>query len=394
MDKYTILGIVMKIGIVTYWSSSDNYGQLLQCYALQRFLTIQGHDVFLIRYLPENKKNIWEKLRNFIYSKNKKKYLTLIYELYLEIWNRKKNKDRRFSEFREACIVSTKKIYRSIQDLRSNPPIADVYVCGSDQIWNNSLNDENAAGWYLDFGNVRKIAYAPSFGREVVPSEYEFLKKYLGKIDKIGVRESSGKKICDMLGIADSRVVVDPTLLLNGSQYEMLMNNYMMNGLGTKRYVFMYFLNVKRKEEIFWNQMNSFFKQHDLDVKYVNASGYVKARSILRNVKPLYLSIPEWLMYLKWANCVLTNSFHGVVFSLLFHKPFIAVLLENEYLSGNARIVDLLKNLNIEYLIYDKKEPFEKQMRFDLNWNEIDSKLAKMIEESKLFLLMSIEENG
>ena len=383
----------MKIGIITYWHSNDNYGQLLQCYALQRFLITQGHDVFLIRYLPENTTTIVEKIKNFVFSKNKKKYLTLIYEVYLDFLNRKKNISRKFSEFRETCIVSTEKVYRTIQELRLNSPVADVYICGSDQIWNNPLNDINTAGWYLDFGNAKKIAYAASFGRKVVPSEYAMLQKYLTKIDKIGVRESSGKKVCDALGFTESKVVVDPTFLLNASQYEMIMNNRTLSEVRTKRYVFMYFLNVKRKKEIFWEQMKFFFEQNGLDVEYVNASGYVKARSILGKIKPLYLSIPEWLMHLKCANCVMTNSFHGVVFSLLFHKPFFVIPLENEYLGGNARIVDLLNKLNLDYLIYDKKESFEKQMRYDLNWNEIDSKLTKMIEESKLFLQKSIEEN-
>ena len=157
----------MRIGIVTYWSSSDNYGQQLQCFALQKYLIGLGHDAYLIKYMPTSHIPLWRRIaRSVKYrllvsseQKEKDRNTKLISER-----NKLLNCRRGFKEFRDKYIKSTEIVYRNIKELRNNPPDADIYICGSDQVWNNSLKDPDTAGWFLDFGKptAKRVSYAAS----------------------------------------------------------------------------------------------------------------------------------------------------------------------------------------------------------------------------------------
>ena len=131
----------MRIGIVTFWQSGDNYGQQLQCWALQRYLKGIGHEPFLIRYLY--KEPLWRKCLKLMAK------TVLVYPLLrwwrhrevrrMEAVNRVKNKERRFEEFRKSHIYQTQRIYGSLKELRKDPPTADLYITGSDQVWHPVL---------------------------------------------------------------------------------------------------------------------------------------------------------------------------------------------------------------------------------------------------------------
>ena len=148
----------MRIGIVTFWQSDDNYGQQLQCWALQRYLKKLGHEPFLIRYLY--KESVWRKWLKIMVK------TALIYPLLgwwrhrevrrMEAVNRVKNKVRRFEEFRDNHINQTQRIYGTLKELRLDPPVADVYIGGSDQIWHPVLlRWKDSRAFWLDFGGDR-----------------------------------------------------------------------------------------------------------------------------------------------------------------------------------------------------------------------------------------------
>ena len=375
----------MRIGVITYYNSDDNYGQILQCFALQKYLEMCGHSVFLIKYAPEKKKSFTKRILDFFYEKEKKKYFFFVKELFFQKCNYKKNRIRKFDLFKKDNIIATTNVYRSIDELRLNPPVADVYICGSDQIWNNSLYDDNSAGWFLNFGNVpKRIAYAASFGRMLNESEFIILKNYLKEIDFVSVREFSAKKMCESQNIKDIRVVADPTLLLNKSIYFRLMDSNEKKE--TMPYVFLYALNVKNENDICWNQVYSFAKESNLKLKYVNASGFIAARTVVKRNKPLYLTIPEWLSSLLNSEYVITNSFHGVVFSVIFHKKFVVIPLKKNMQYGNMRIYDFLKLLNLENRIYDGNSLLQDMAKSNIDWNDVDHNLHQFIQDSKMFL--------
>ena len=381
----------MRIGIVTYWSSSDNYGQQLQCFALQKYLIGLGHDAYLIKYMPTSHIPLWRRIaRSIKYrllvsseQKEKDKKLKLICER-----NNLLNCRRGFKEFRDKYIKSTEIVYRNIKELRNNPPAADIYICGSDQVWNNSLKDPDTAGWFLDFGKptVKRVSYAASIGRDIDSSEINRFTKYLKNFNAISVREQKAYAICHQLGFDKSIIAIDPTLLLNSSAYDSIEIDSNGTDVAGKPYVFIYTLNIRTAEEIYWDDFQKIIAKNGLHIRSVSSSGYLPARELLPGVQNEQATIPEWLSLIKHSEYVITTSFHGVVFCLLYHKPFYAVLLNNEYSKGNDRIVSLLESLHLSNLIVSNSESL-KQINFEnIDWIDVDAMIALLRQKSTHFI--------
>ena len=381
----------MRIGIVTYWSSSDNYGQQLQCFALQKYLIGLGHDTYLIKYMPTSHIPLWRRIaRSIKYrllvsseQKEKDKKLKLICEK-----NNLLNCRRGFKEFRDKYIKSTEIVYRNIKELRNNPPAADIYICGSDQVWNNSLKDPDTAGWFLDFGKptVKRVSYAASIGRDIDSSEINRFTKYLMNFNAISVREQKAYALCHQLGFDKSIIAIDPTLLLNSSDYDLIELDSNGTNVAGKPYVFIYTLNIRIAEEIYWDVFQKIIAKNGLQIRSVSSSGYLPARELLPDVQNEQATIPEWLSLIKHSEYVITTSFHGVVFCLLYHKPFYAVLLQNEYSKGNDRIVSLLANVGLENRAIASTKDIEKAHIADICWEEIDEKIHQFRKKSIDFL--------
>lgn len=381
----------MRIGIVTYWSSSDNYGQQLQCFALQKYLIGLGHDAYLIKYMPTSHIPLWRRIaRSVKYrllvsseQKEKDRNTKLISEK-----NKLLNCRRGFKEFRDKYIKSTEIVYRNIKELRNNPPAADIYICGSDQVWNNSLSDPETAGWFLDFGKptVKRVSYAASIGRDIDSSEINRFTKYLKNFNAISVREQKAYALCHKLGFDKSIIAIDPTLLLNSSAYDSIEIDSDGTDVAGKPYVFIYTLNIRTAEEIYWDDFQKIIAKDGLQIRSVSSSGYLPARELLPGVQNEQATIPEWLSLIKHSEYVITTSFHGVVFCLLYHKPFYAVLLQNEYSKGNDRITSLLESLHLANLIVSNSESL-KQINFEnIDWIEVDAMIALLRQKSTHFI--------
>ena len=381
----------MRIGIVTYWSSSDNYGQQLQCFALQKYLIGLGHDAYLIKYMPTSHIPLWRRIaRSVKYrllvsseQKEKDRNTKLISER-----NKLLNCRRGFKEFRDKYIKSTEIVYRNIKELRNNPPDADIYICGSDQVWNNSLKDPDTAGWFLDFGKptAKRVSYAASIGRDIDSSEINRFTKYLMNFNAISVREQKAYALCHQLGFDKSIIAIDPTLLLNSSAYDSIEIDSNDIDVAGEPYVFIYTLNIRIAEEIYWDVFQKIIAKNGLQIRSVSSSGYLPARELLPDVQNEQATIPEWLSLIKHSEYVITTSFHGVVFCLLYHKPFYAVLLNNEYSKGNDRIISLLESLDLSFLIISNKESLT-QAGFDrIDWVEVDEKIVLLRKKSVHFI--------
>jgi hypothetical protein len=228
----------MKIGILTHWWSDDNYGQQLQCYALQKYLRNAGHEPFLIRYIPRDEKKkgslifrvskvISNPTKTFQFIKNKTK------RLFVDKKQKSNNIARNFEGFRTEYIMPSNIIYHSYNELKENPPLAGAYIVGSDQVWghnardiSNGLNKPNT--WFLNFGSKKtlKIAYAASWGAKEIPEQQaEAISPLLKKFFFVGVRELSGISICKQCGFEKSSWTPDPTLLFEAKDYYPLFNN-------------------------------------------------------------------------------------------------------------------------------------------------------------------------
>ncbi len=369
----------MRIGIITFYRSKDNYGQLLQCYALQRFLKKQSHSPYLILYCntpKESTKSVgrWNKFVDYIV--HFKTYVDLFFIQRKErFYNQTaQNEQRHFSDFINKYIDVSEQNYTD-DLLQQNPPLADAYICGSDQIWGGDF------AYYLNFAppTTKRIAYAASFGGvNSFSIEYEDeLRRLLGKFSMLGVREQSGVNTCLRLGAKHAMKVVDPTLLLEARDYDMLRTNVSPK----EKYIFVYLLGnpiaMKMKE------VYQFAKEKRMKVVYVASQGQYD------KYPKTWATIGDWIDYIANAECVITNSFHCTVFALHYSVPFVSVPLVGNYERMNTRINELLEVCNLSHRIYNGS--LKEVIQSSISFEDFKDYLKKESEQSSQLLLSSLE---
>lgn len=336
----------MKLGILTFWKTEDNYGQLLQCYALQTYLHSLGHETFLVRtmsgrdYNPTFKQQVMEKAR-IIYRLSPypfylmKRVISSAFYTFTHGKFRKRTVDLGFEQFRQEYLNCTK-VY-TLEELQNDPPDADAFVVGSDQIWNT-----NDGIYYLSWvrNERRKIAYAASFGGcDTLPDD-KTLAEWLKRFDYVSVREQSGVEICVNAGRKDAVCVADPTMLLSAADYLKIASKE----LPKDKYLFIYFLGTRTI--INWKEIYAFAKEKGLKIIYVASQGQED------KFNHIQASIHEWLSLIANAEYVITNSFHGTVFTLLFSKKFLTYPVTGVAIKMNDRITTLLNPLGLGDHIY------------------------------------------
>jgi hypothetical protein len=364
----------MKIGIMTLWQSDCNYGQQLQCYALQKYLENAGHDVFLIRYgLYKDyiyKKNRLLKIFNlfkvisYLYRKARKMRKTL----------RIKDDARNFESFRSQYIRQSEIYYASYSDLLNQPPQADIYITGSDQVWGyEAIQKKILHAYFLDFGgkDVKRISYAASFGKKALFSELiGEISPLLKSFNNISVREKSGVEICKTCGILDAEWACDPVLLISISEYRNLFES--IEQRIHEKYCFLYIAG--RGDGFSIKKYNRWAKTRGLKLIYVTGN------DAFNLYKKCYPSIPEWLSLVARAEYIITDSFHCSVFSLLFDKSFAVVPRTGADNGMNERFLSLFE-------IFNMKERFILNNDFSILDSKIDYNInVEFLNESFSFL--------
>lgn len=383
----------MRIGVITYWATSNNYGQVLQCYALQRALISLGHRPYIIRFNPFAKlPTLGERLRGMnaakllsvITGQRKKDKAQLAYIT-------KKDFQRDFDSFRSNYLNLSPRIYSSLAELRSDSPVADIYVCGSDQVWHNSLADPETAAWFLDFGTVQKrVAYAASIGRTIKDKEIKKFSYYLSKFSSISLRESDATDFCRSIGFKDAQTVLDPTLLLEAADYPVCRTQA---GDDSGNYLFAYIVNVTERDALIWNEVGRYSAERGLSVRPVYSSGYRTCVEFLSDEYPSeWPTVPQWLSMICNSDCVVTTSFHGVALSILMHKPFLSIPLGGKKASANSRVHTLLHSLGLSNRILDNGADFAEKMDSPIDWADVDARLATLRADSRRFLELALCE--
>ena len=316
------------VTILTFWNSVDNYGQLLQAYALQQFLISEGCNPITLKYY-------WS-ARN---DGKLKGALRFLYRKYNECIYSRMPFGRNFHHFRRKHLVLSKRSYYGLSELRDDPPVSAAYIVGSDQVWNPKYCNEPEA-FYLKFGGekVRRIAYAASMGDSEVPVGIrESLLEWLKDFDAIGIRESGTVDSLRRMGVMDAVPTPDPCLLLSSEQWSKLIPSE-KESLAAGR-PFIYWVNhgdVDSLREV----IESIADMSDEAPVVVMAHGTWESSK-----KP---SIPEWLACISSAKCIITNSFHCTVFSLIFQKAFLVVSNSKVESRMSGRMTDLLTPLGQE----------------------------------------------
>lgn len=391
----------MKIGVITFWQGNSNYGQILQCWALQQYLKELGHSPYVIRFSPRNRTSPFKRfLGSFlpvdfiklvllnITKPNKAKQDRLIH---------KNDKKRNFEAFRKDHLCMSKRVYRTIKQLRHNPPVADVYIVGSDQVWAQLLSKPDNYAYFLDFGSkdIRRISYAPSFVFKNYPIELlPNLKSVLKSFNALSAREYSGVEILKNLGFYAEKVL-DPTLLLSREDYLALIPKSRKRQEQIQDYIFVYSLNIKSPGEIRWEELKAYSDKERLNIKVTPASGYFVGRELFgNNVEYNYSSPGDWLGLINDAQLVVTTSFHGVVFSIILQKPFIYIPLEGRFKEGNSRVFDLLTDIGLEDRILSHGKSYNEIIDSEICWDKVKVCLEPIIQQSSNFIYKSISEDA
>lgn len=359
---------------MTFWFGNSNYGQLLQCWALQQYLELKGHEPFVIKYLALGEP--WWKchIRRIL---NRKAPVSV------------NDAKRDFEGFRNRYFRFSK-LYTSLKQIQSYPPKYDAYIAGSDQIWVHSLDNNQVHPYFLNFGEsqVKRIAYAPSFGMTEYPAkDQNKLKNLLSNIDAISCREYSGVNICNKIGFKATKVV-DPTLLLTKDVYTKALHLHLRDRCG----LFIYSLNINSPEEIQWTALKLLAKEKCWEIFVTPASGYNEGTELFGNeVKYIYSTPENWLEQIANSELVVTTSFHGVVFSIIMHTPFVYIPLSGEHSKSNNRVLDLLNDLQLGDRALTADKDIKVLIDNAINWQEADLRLKKLRSESEDFILNAIK---
>ncbi len=379
----------MKVGIMTYWQTVDNYGQLLQCYALQQTLKEMGCEPYVIRYDIYNRKRTVSFARRMAH--------VLLFPVYLKKLKKRREalqakhqleERRHFEDFRARHFRFSSNLYVSLKALQKNPPPADCYIAGSDQIWGQLLSEPENEAFYLNFGDrgTRRISFAASFGMEKYPSALNNkLRQNLLRFNQVSCRENAGVRICADVGINAERII-DPTLLVKKDIYEVLISPRITE----KDYVFVYSINVRETKDIRYSELEQHSRKHNWQTIVTIGSGYIKGKEIYDNVTYSYATIEQWLSNIKNASLIVTPSFHGIAFCIIFHRPFVYVPLTGNMSKGNNRVLELLDELGLAEHVLSKSKGYEELAAIPYDWNIVDERLQKLRNDAQLFMLRAL----
>lgn len=376
----------MKIGILTQ-PLKNNYGGILQNYALQTVLKREGFDVYTINrcFPPISKLGriiliIKRGVLKYIFQKN----------IVIRIsWPTSKEFDiinQNIDPFIKENIIQTEKFYKKKFEIIKKYAF-DTYIVGSDQVWRPGYSP-HIANYFLDFlsGNnkVKKIAYAASFGVdnwEFTSIQTKKCSALAKQFDAISVREDSAIELCKKHLDVEAIHVLDPTLLLKKDDYIDLIKHY--NISERENILFSYILDKT-------DEKNNFIKKSIKELNLHHISGTPSTSFYLKKSKKdlsdcVFMSIPEWIAGFRDAKFVITDSFHGTVFAILFNKPFAVFANKGR---GNARFNSLLKMFNLENRLITTAD-FDQKL-FYLDYLDINKILERERNRSIYFLLNAL----
>lgn len=309
----------MKIGIVTITNGGLNYGNRLQNYALQK--TLQKHNMKV------------ETINNqFVSKKIKYKIKEILLKIYRNVNSDKREKGVLFKKFNNDYVILTKKLYSYNQiEKFTKKNQYDFLISGSDQVWNSNFSFNSEIEYLTFIPKEKRLTYAASFGvSELTDNEGAKIKPLLAELVNISVREDAGKQICENLTTRqDVTVNLDPTMLLNQNEWEKVECKPAFST--EKPYIFKYFLGNDSIDSV----LEKFAKENEI---------------IIIDVKELgkFIGPAEFLYLINHAALVLTDSFHGNVFSIIFNTPFFVFERKDQNKSMNSRIETLLTKFHLE----------------------------------------------
>lgn len=364
----------MKIGIITQ-PLGHNYGGILQNYALQTILKRMGHDVYTINHGAKYSCFNW----CVLFAKYVvKRVIGRPHGQFPILPYKKALREKNIASFIADKITTTTPTNKIKSSVHRKYGFA-VYIVGSDQVWRAGYNKQ-LADMYLKFVQdcqVKRIAYAASFGVEdweyttLQTQECAFLAR---EFDIITVREDSAVKLCNKYLGVDAHHVLDPTMLLSSEDYMSLLNSHSKS---ETQQLTVYILDMnERKRSI----IEKTAQRLDLSIMYIGKSpNNTQPNSVLPPIE-------EWIAGFANADLIITDSFHGTVFSIIFNKPFYTFFNPDR---GNARMQSLLSLAEIPDRLIDYRNQDVNTIEIgNIDWGMVNIRI-KNYRQYSLQLLSS-----
>lgn len=369
----------MKIGIITF-HASFNYGSMLQAYALHKVLTDMGHNVEIINFRSEEQREMYHHPINLSSSEWSKTHMLLHYFIHFPNYLPQIKKWEKYNSFLNEYLVHTKE-FHTVEDLKKFDFQYDYLVIGSDQIWNTKCRDFSEAYWG-DFCNekIKKIAYAPSMGKNPEALDINYIKNCLFNFKAISVREERAKRVLIDNNVSSNiYLTLDPTLLLKPSDYEAFAKE---KPIIKGEYMFFYdpfvrpqYLNIALK-------IGKRFGYKIIVDRTYPLNAYKHDNDILFYI---HVGPKEFLNLIRFSTLVVGHSFHSVLFSILFKKDFYAIDGDID-----SRLNYILKSLCLEKRAVNFENPSINEKKHIDYWDSVYEKLDKLKEESFSFIINNL----
>lgn len=362
-----------------------NYGSVLQAYALQQAITNLGYNTEIIDYTyPNNfhlknqpKKSLSYKIAKFGFGIMRKILFSVLYQ---------GDKKSKINSFSKHYLNLSSKTYDTVESIQLNPPEYDVYITGSDQVWNPTftLADDIFMLSFVD-DSRKKVAYAPSVTMRNIPKEYrDVFKNNLSQYASLSVRDKYSADDLTKLLNRPVSTVCDPVLLLSQKDYEPIISDSKLKI--KEKYVLLYILDYMFNP---YPEIVSIIKNIREQFNYPVYFIWGKKKHSLDCGADKYIPVPsvcDFLYLIKNAEMVITTSFHGTAFSLIFRKQFLSIVNNSD---KDSRIGDLLNQVGLGNYCKDIKSKIDKYDPID--YEKVGDDIEKYINESRKFLEGSFE---
>ena len=350
-----------KIAIVTF-QRTCNYGAALQCYALKKKLEKKNNEVSVIDYRNEHIEKEYKifkgSVKDIVFLKNNLKNI------------------RNFKKFNKKLNFS--KEYYEVNEFKKNTEKFDIYITGSDQVWNPDITGGLDDVYSLNFrNNAKRVSYAASIGIDEIPNNLKSIyKEKLSNLDLISVREENAKnELENIIQNKKINVVLDPTLLLTKDDWKELAGDRKIKD----KYLLVYSL---KEDERLIKLANDMAKKTNLRIVH-----FRKSNKKYKENNPINLSTvgpDDFVNAIMYADIVLTNSFHGTAFSIVLNKDFYCFLPKGT----SSRVKNLLKIVKLEDRILEN----EHNIKFvKINYEIVNKYLNEEREKSEKYIKAILE---
>lgn len=380
--------MMKRVGICTCYDTY-NYGSMLQSLATQVIIEKLGYDNEFIVY--KKKKNIFFVLKQIPRLLNKH----LVYEKMLQIrkcteliknpeaYKNNQLRKKRFQEFQKKYYKNFSDVYYGYKELCNASNEYSTVIVGSDQLWSPAGLPTNFYSLMFVPDSVNKVSYATSFGVSSIPwYQKKRTTAFLQRINYLSVRENQGAKIVEELSGRKAKVVLDPTMLLTKEDWQKIIPD---NRIISDDYIFCYFLGEKSTHRNIAEKVSKRLGIKIVTIPFLDT--FVETDKSFGDIKLYDVGPDGFVNLIRNASYIITDSFHGSVFSIIHHKKFVTL---NRYSVGknsrNARIESLMKLLGVKDRHILQLDNIYDSLVAQINYVDVDQKIDSIRNDSLVFL--------